>query len=78
MLAKFTGRKDGPEGLADATRGEPSGKGTVDWAFRLTLDKGIGAGFRVVCLGPVPVRGSSTFMHRAIGWVAPFLFPAIP
>lgn len=65
MVAQFAGRKDGREGLADVL----VAGGVVDWAVEVSLDKEAGSGFKVKSLGPSPLYGSSTFMHRTVGCV---------
>lgn len=73
MVAQLAGRTDGGEGLAGlllASSSSSAGcveKGAMNWAMQVTLDKDAGGGFRVKSLGPAPLRGCSTFMHRAIG-----------
>jgi hypothetical protein len=68
ILAHFVG-KERPEGLAEifAQQNQQQGRSVVDWGIRLTLDKDSGTGFQVKHLGPIPMRGCSTFMHRALG-----------
>ncbi len=66
VLARFVG-KEAPEGLAEAFASSSSGGQVVDWGVRLTLDKDSGTGFVVKHLGPMGIRGSSTFMHRTVG-----------
>lgn len=63
MVAHFAGRQEGSEGLADVV----AAGGVMDWAVEVTLDKGAGSGFKAKSLGPSPLCGSSTFMHRAVG-----------
>lgn len=72
MVAQLAGRTDGGEGLAGLLLPSSAGvgKGAMNWAVQMTLDKDAGCGFRVESLGPSPLRGCSTFMHRAVGWVA--------
>ena len=62
VLARFVG-KEMTEGVAEAF----AVGGVVDWGMRLTLDKETGTGFVIKHVGPMGMRGSSTFMHRAVG-----------
>jgi len=62
VLARFVS-KEMTEGVAEAF----AVGGVVDWGVRLTLDKESGTGFVVKHVGPMGMRGSSTFMHRAVG-----------
>ena len=62
VLTRFVG-KEMVQGAAEAF----AVGGVVDWGVRLTLDKEAGTGFVIKHEGPMGMRGSSTFMHRAVG-----------
>jgi hypothetical protein len=68
MVARFAGREKGGEDLAGLLASVAEG-GAVDWVVQVALDRESGSGFRVKSLGPALLRGSSTFMHRAVGCV---------